>query len=67
LHPKPERAALPAYPITTLASESISLVVHITQARVLDELLSQRYRHHAASAEFLREQLLLLQTPRALL
>ena len=46
-----------AYPVA-LTSESIWLAVHVTQARVLDELLSHRYRHHAASAELPGKQLL---------
>src|SRR5450759_517116 len=56
---------LPAYPIA-LTSESIWLAVHITQARVLDELLSEPYRHHAAIAELPRKQLLPWQPRRAL-
>jgi hypothetical protein len=58
---------LPAYPVIALTSESIWLAVHVTQARVLDELLSDRYRHHAASAELPRKQLLPWQPRRALL
>jgi hypothetical protein len=56
---------LPAYPVA-LTRESIWLAVNITQARVLDELLSERYRHHEAIAELPRKQLPPWQPRRAL-
>src|ERR1700686_4189748 len=56
---------LPAY-LVAPTSESIWLAVHVTQARVLDELLSERYQHHEAIAELPRKQVPPWQPRRAL-